>query len=197
MINDEYYHFNRDRLKDRAIDEFVGICRGILADNKINNDEKNYLIEWLEKNRLTDECPTKEIYHFLKSNKDLDKIKELLLGFVGGKPPSDEIINMSPQLVLDTLDEPIVFEGKSFCLTGVLASAYGHRKTLEDEIRALGGICKRNIILSLDYLVVGEFGTYSWQHSNYGRKIEKAIEIRERPNSKLKIISEADLLKNL
>ena len=45
---------------------------------------------------------------------------------------------------------------------------------------SLGGINAKGVNKSLNYLVLGTYVTDSWAHENYGRKIEKAMEYRER-----------------
>jgi NAD-dependent DNA ligase len=188
---------NKDIIDDRNIDEFIGICKGVLADNEFNNHEKKYLIEWIENHNLYDNVAIKTIYYELKNTKDLDDLKNLLISFTGGNPPVKEIQSMSTQLPIETMLLPIKFENESFCLTGKFPSALGNRKVLEDEIELKGGICKKRVTLDLDYLVIGELGNNDWRHSNYGRKIENAMKIRENKNSKIKIISEKQLLKDL
>lgn len=41
----------------------------------------------------------------------------------------------------------------------------------------------------LDYLVIGEIGSRDWIHSTHGRKIEKAVELRN-GGARLAIVSE-------
>jgi NAD-dependent DNA ligase len=188
---------NKEIIKDRNLDEFIGICRGILADDELNHHEKEYLIEWIENHNLQQNKLVEKIYHELKQNEKLDDLKNLLLDFTGGKPPVKEVKSMATKLVFDTLKEPIIFQNKTFCLTGKFSSAYGNRKVLKDEIEAKGGTCKKNVVLDLDYLIIGELGNNDWRHSNFGRKIEDALKFKDSPNSKIKIISEAQLLKDL
>lgn len=94
---------------------------------------------------------------------------------------------------LSFCDKPlpeVLFEGRSFCLTGVFAFAEGDRNGCEEAIRARGGICWQHPNHDLDYLVIGTFIEGSWAHEGFGRKIEKALECK-RAGAKCKIISEA------
>jgi hypothetical protein len=36
------------RLSDRALDEMIGICRGVLADGEINDLEAQAMLKWIE-----------------------------------------------------------------------------------------------------------------------------------------------------
>jgi NAD-dependent DNA ligase len=196
-MDKSYYSLNKNIIKDRNIDEFVGICRGILADDELNYDEKKFLKDWIKSHNLQQNDMIKEIYYELENNKSLDDLKKILLDFIGGKTLIDKIKSMTTKLPLDDLKESIKFENKTFCLTGKFSSAYGNRQVLEDEIEAKGGICQKRVSLNLDYLVVGEFGNDDWRHSNYGRKIETALKYKNKGNSNIKIISETKLLKDL
>ena len=92
-------------------------------------------------------------------------------------------------------DEPppeVVFEGRSFCLTGVFDFAEGDRNKCEDAIRARGGVCWQHPTRDLNYLVIGTFIEGAWAHKGYGRKIEMAVELK-RNRANCKIISEAHL----
>ncbi|MGO8836828.1 MAG: BRCT domain-containing protein [Limisphaerales bacterium] len=96
-------------------------------------------------------------------------------------------------------DEPtpeIIFEGKSFCLTGVFEFENGDRNKCEDAIRARGGVCWQHPSRDLDFLVIGTFVESAWAHQGYGRKIETALDLK-RNHAKCKIVSEAYWVKAL
>jgi hypothetical protein len=96
-------------------------------------------------------------------------------------------------------DEPppeVIFEGRSFCLTGVFEFEEGDRNKCEDAVRARGGVCWQHPSRDLDYLVIGTFVESAWAHKGYGRKIEEALELK-RNGAKCKIISEAHLAGSL
>jgi hypothetical protein len=96
-------------------------------------------------------------------------------------------------------DDPppeVVFEGRSFCLTGVFEFENGDRNKCEDAIRARGGICWQHPSHDLDYLVIGTFVENAWAHKGYGRKIEAALELK-RYRTKCRIVSEAHWVKAL
>ena len=78
---------------------------------------------------------------------------------------------------LCTSDPNVEFEGKSFCVTGVLNR--GNRKDLENRIINLGGIISDSVSKKTDYLIVGDNGNPAWAFACYGRKVEKAINYRK------------------
>jgi NAD-dependent DNA ligase len=90
------------------------------------------------------------------------------------------------------LDEPapdVVFEGRSFCFSGVFVYGEGDREQCKAAVRARGGYCHERPTHDLNYLVVGSFAQPDWAHQTYGRKIESALELK-RAGTNCKIISE-------
>lgn len=63
------YRFNE--VKDRNIDELLGISRGLIADDKINQAEAEFLLDWIEKHFDSIELnsyPVNNIYDRLKKS---------------------------------------------------------------------------------------------------------------------------------
>jgi NAD-dependent DNA ligase len=118
--------------------------------------------------------------------KDLLKILSDISG--GVEPLPDRYQDKSLTLAFDDPLPDISFPKKIFCLTGQFC--YGPRSRCEEEIIRRGGVVKKNVIFSLDYLVVGTFGNAEWIHTSYGRKIEEAMEIKNSNKSNLAIVPE-------
>ena len=72
---------------------------------------------------------------------------------------------------------------------------YFKKSEVEEIITNNGGKPSR-LNNSTNYLVIGAYATDSWAHSSYGRKIEKALTIKQK-GIDIKIISEHHLLKFL
>ena len=99
----------------------------------------------------------------------------------------------------EILDDPtpeVVFEGRSFCFTGVFVFSDGDRDQCEAAVRARGGMCYKHPTRDLNYLVVGSFVEPAWAFQSYGRKIETALELKSH-GSTCKIISEEHWTKYL
>jgi hypothetical protein len=47
-------------------------------------------------------------------------------------------------------------------------------------VKELEGIPYKSVVMKLDYLVIGAQSSPAWAYSTYGRKIERAIELRDR-----------------
>lgn len=198
--------YRNNEIKDRNIDELIGISRGLLADGSINEDEAKYLLQWIENhfdNIDLKEYPLDTIYDRLKkvlADNILDEdealeIKELLQSFTGDKPITEQVKSMSSTLPLSDPLPSVELNGSIFCLTGTFT--IGTRKQCENIIKELGGTTKKAPTRDTDYLVIGILGNDDWIHSSYGRKIEKAAELRDTKKSNIKIITEEHFIKFL
>jgi hypothetical protein len=118
------------------------------------------------------------------------KFEYVLKPFRPAKKTKNENLVPTDHSFCDEPPPPVVFDGRSFCLTGVFEFENGDRNRCEEAVRARGGTCVQRPNHSLDYLVVGTFVEPAWAHKSFGRKIEIALELK-RYGSKCKIVSEA------
>lgn len=92
----------------------------------------------------------------------------LLLGFDGASVlPLD---NPPPRIHWGP-EQVYVFTGKF---------AYGTRGDCESEVRSRGSICEPNVTRRTSCVVIGTFGSEDWAHTSYGRKIQRAVDLRGR-----------------
>lgn len=199
-------NYRTNEIKDRNIDELLGISRGLLADDEINQVEAEFLLSWIKSHFNSidlNEYPVNIIYDRLKrvlEDNFLDKdeaneIKELLQSFTGGEVISEQIKSMSSTLPLCNPLPNVTIENNTFCLTG--AFTIGTRAQCENIIKELGGFTKKSPTLKTDYLVIGILGNDDWIHSSYGRKIESATNLRDNKKNGIKIITEEYFIKFL
>lgn len=185
--NDNYYY----NAVTSDLQTLQGICHGILADGIINEKEIRDLEEWLEQNtHLNTYYPYDEIRSLILSivsdgiieEEETLILKAYINQFVNieNKEIAEQIdretfdINISGHC---TSDPNIEIDGKTFCVTGVLKN--GNRKELENLISDLGGIPTNSVTKKTDYLIVGDNGNQAWAFACYGRKVEKALEMRK------------------
>lgn len=185
--NDNFYY----NAVTTDLQTLQGICHGILADGIRNEKEVNDLDKWLEQNsHLSTYYPYDEIRSLILSivsdgiieEEEILVLKAYLNQFVNieNKEIANQIkletadINISGHC---TSDPNIDFDGKTFCVTGVLKS--GKRSELESVISDLGGIPTKSVTKNTDYLIVGDNGNQAWAFACYGRKVEKALEMRK------------------
>lgn len=168
-----------------------GICHGILADGIIEDEEIKRLHDWLDENdHLSTYWPYDELRSLVLSiisDKRIEEEERLVLSafifqFVDIKDDGvkKKILSQIEDIKISghcTSDPQVEFEGKTFCITGVLKS--GSRSAIQKTISSLGGIPVNTISRKTDYLIVGDNGNQAWAFSCYGRKVEKAIELRK------------------
>jgi len=101
----------------------------------------------------------------------------------------------SPNPILTALefcDDPppeVIFEGRSFCFTGIFEYENGDRVKCEAAVRARGGFCSARPTQTTNYIVLGTYADSAWTYITYGKKIQTVVECKL-AGSNCKIISE-------
>lgn len=188
--------YNGARVTERQISELVGLCRGIIADGQVNQSEADFVYKWLVANEdLVTSDPVAATLmlriHAMLEDGVLDdeesvELLETLTNFTGGKLVLGEPLKSSG-LPLCEPEPTVDFNDKHFCFTGTFESATRDECTYRTTLA--GGKVYGSVTAKLDYLVIGRFATADWSNSSYGRKIEKAMHVREK-HGLLKIIGE-------
>ena len=192
---------SRARLESRDISELIGLCKGVLADGVVSYQEAFCILQWLEEHPIVvDAWPASVLYQSLDNmledgSLDSDEEKALLDLLVGitGVPVRVEVAEVTEDsFVLDSMErtlntsatlpvhEPelgLIFQDKNFVMTGKFV--FGLRRECEAAVRERGGNTQKGVTKATNYLVVGEIGSAEWAHSSFGRKIEKAVYMRE------------------
>jgi NAD-dependent DNA ligase len=188
--------FNSRLRQDRETDELIGLCKGIVSDGEVNQAEAEFLSRWLDANRETEnEWPSNVLRNRVCAMLDdgkLDSDEEgellkLLLQVTGGNPALVTAENLSSSLPLNAPPPTLVFPGNVYCFTG--KSIWGTRRQCQAAVLDRGGEVQESIAQSLNYLIVGVIGSRDWIHTTYGRKIQKAVEYRDK-GVPLAIVSE-------
>lgn len=174
------------RVADRQVDEIIGLCKGVLADGQVNQNEAEFLLNWLETNQhAADKWPAKVLYPRIRAmladgvldDDEEQELLTLLMGITGSPKVAATGVSASTTLPFDDPAPRVAFSGEIFCLTGTFAC--GPRREVEEAILGRGGKCKSAPCKKTAFLVVGEVGSRDWLHSTFGRKIEKAVELRD------------------
>ena len=182
----------------KAIDQLSGICSGILADGIVTDAEAQFFAEYVRKFAAYEPVwPFTDVLARVEriftdgvcgdeEREELRHVMEALCGHAEQCSPSE---TYSATLPLDSpLPNPVLFPDHSFVITGRFA--YGTRRKVFGTISDLGGFAGDSPpTRDTNYLVVGTFASRDWVNTNYGRKIEHAVELRE-SDSGISIISE-------
>lgn len=188
--------FSEARINDRQVTELVGLARGLLADGVLDDGEIHFLHKWLAANTGVSANP-------LIRNL-LDQIESILAdGVVDDDERSDLFATLSAFAATDfeigevlkattlPLCNPVPkigFKGKRFTFTGTFV--FGKRKDCEAAVAKLGATAG-GLTQKTSFLVIGEYATDSWIQASFGRKIEKAVEMRDDKGIPISIVSEA------
>lgn len=184
---------------DRGVDELIGICRGLLFTGYVTYSQIEQLHNWFQANPYINRHFVGRTLHQLVSQVvargELTEDGELSLltclqDICGVHPAS---VNGSTKLPLTHPPPTVVIKGSLFVLTGTFK--LGNRAFMTEFIESLGGkVSDKTVLLDTDYLLIGDIGSNAWKHSTHGRKIEKAVELRESGHN-IAIIDEAHFMK--
>jgi len=182
----------------KAIDQLTGICTGILADGIVSPKEVEFFASWMQKF-----TPLEPIWPFTDILKRVEKIfadgrasedeceelrgvMEALCGYTNQADPAETYSTSLP--LNNPPPDPVIFKERVFNITGKFA--FGTRKKVVEAIEtASGKALDASPTRESNYLVIGLFASRDWAHTSHGRKIERAVELRE-SGSGIAIISE-------
>jgi NAD-dependent DNA ligase len=168
------------------MDELIGLCRGLLADGALVWGEVRFLYDWLCRNDPVRHTPFGQtVFELLEraihseelSANDEESLVIWLHELIGGTPVSGNDASYSTRLPLDNPPPDVEFAERAFCFTGKFS--YGSRLDCQDSTAQLGGIIHENPTRQTHFLVIGQIGSRDWAHSTHGRKIEKALGLKE------------------
>lgn len=187
---------NTTLLLERGINELIGLCKGIIADGRVDPNEAIFLKSWLETNAdvanvwpanvLNERVNQIFLDGVVDEQEQLD-LQQLLAKFTGGVPGGTDAEPFATRLPVDDPLPDVVFEGKSFCLTGKFIM--GAKEKCKEIILGKGGKNHRRPEMETDYLVIGALGSPHWSHSTHGWKVEQVLKNRDQ-GAKTIIVSE-------
>lgn len=206
-----------DKFKDgfEYYDEFTsdlqvlqGICHGILADGILKDKEITELKNWLRENQhLATFYPYDEITSLITevlADGKIDEDGRKLL-----KRYFNEFVNLSDTELQEKINQEVKdvkiggicskvsdirFEDNQFCFTGT--SARSSRSGIAKLIEEYGGKFVNSVSKKTNYLIVGDDGNPCWAFACYGRKVEKAINLRKE-GAQIIIVHENDFWREI
>lgn len=176
------------------IQRLEGLLHGIVSDGKISDDEIMSLSKWLDDNdHLSGVYPFDEVYSLLIAAKEdgtvSDDERNMLRAFFSTFVDTSTSYNIHENDVAELQKQysiggicavcpDIEIAGKTFCFTG--ASKRATRSEVAEIVCNNGGKYHDTVTAKTDYLIVGADGNPCWAFSCYGRKVERAIELRKK-----------------
>ncbi len=193
------FGFLRENNLSKAFDQLAGVCKGILCDGVVSDDEARFFHEWV-KAHTTSETPWPfgEILARLETifadgvvdEEEREDLAAIMREIVGGGTDGNVALaeDTATALPLDNPAPAVVdFTGREFCVTGKFA--FGGRTKVVEAIKARGGTFNDTPRHGTQYLVIGFFASKDWKFSSYGRKIQRALELRDNPGG-IQIVAE-------
>lgn len=185
-----------------GIQTLHGILGGIAADGQVTKEELIGLRDWLDDHEHLRTCyPFDEVDSIITAvlaDGVVDEIEHKALQRFFGEFLAllDDRTITSPLVLIEgsiqgvcAICPEISFDGSLFCFTG--ESSRFTRKGLAELVKGLGGNTSPSVTKKLNYLVIGSDGNPCWSYACYGRKVEKAIELRKQ-GVRLLIVHEND-----
>lgn len=180
----------------RAIEEILGICRGLVADGVVNEREAVFLDDWCRANPIVRELwPVAELVDRIRASftdgvlRDHERrdLERTLRRIVGAAVRPQDAIRGAGRLPLDLPEPSVSFPGKRFVLTGEFL--YGDSERVRRAVTERGGIVDETPDLETDYVIVGAIGGADWQRAPWGATVTRAERIRAQ-GGRLGIIAE-------
>lgn len=195
MSADPNMNFRKSDVLNRQTAEVVGFARGILADGYLTDSEIEAFFSFLVATEEAGGSPLCKTIRLRIEDAAKDgviddderaELFELVQRLVRSDFEVGEVLKATSLPLCDPAPD-ISFLGKRFCFTGTFT--FGKRRDCECEVVERGASVS-SVNGKTNFLVIGEYATDSWAQSTFGRKIEKAMELRE-SGKPIHIVSEA------
>lgn len=186
----------RNRMETKAMQSLMGMVTGIVADEHLHDREIALLSTWLAEHReIAEQWPGSAIAAHLRlalaDGIITEEERAHLLAVLSELAATDFAATGSAtaepmRLPIDD-SQPVQWRDAGVVHTGEFM--FGTRAQCERLTMALGGMPLDNVTKHTDVLVIGTRVSPHWLHESYGRKIMKAVDLRQRGAS-ISIISE-------
>lgn len=170
---------------NRAIEHLLGMVTGMVADGQLHDLEIKLLSTWMTSYpEATTEFPgsviARKVAEILKDGIITENERAHLLQVLLGLASTDFSVTGSADPEVASLpiedDANIAFPDAIVCFTGEFL--YGTRAACERLVLKLGATCAENVSKKVNVLVIGTKVSLDWAHTSFGRKIQKAMDLR-------------------
>lgn len=166
-----------------AMQELLGMLKGVKADGVINAREAANLLDWIDDHEeIASDRAVAPIFSIIAesledgiiSDEEHEAIKGAIDGFLS---PAEGCCG-------------IEFQGKAFVLSGDFI--HGPKKDVEAFIESKGGTIAKGVSKKVSYVVIGDAGSERYAFGNYGTKAKKALELKSK-GVPIDVVHESDL----
>lgn len=173
----------------QSLNELQALLQEMTFDQQLTKDEIYDLQQWVSDHQQLRGCfPFDIVFQELEQaledgvleQCELDHLLEIFCAV------TDPVESFSEK------EAEIDFCGKSVCLSGEFTQ-FATKAEVEKRLQKKGAIIKKNVVKSLDYLIVGGNGNENWSCGNYGSKVKRALELQEKGAS-IQILKEEEML---
>lgn len=171
--------------KTTAMRQLASLLNSLSCDGRITADEAMAALAFIYSEPLFSDDPC------------VHKIESLLAQSLAdgdiSQRESEELVELFRNFtnpVASVQSSRVSFEGKSFCLSGQFE--HGSKEGIKSMIESRGGTCLKSVTKKCSYVVVGNCGNENWSMGNYGQKVKKAMEYKEK-GVPIEIVREDDL----
>jgi len=172
--------------KESKINEFIGLLTGVASNSELNDDEIEALLDWLQLNtEIVDEWPLNVIASQLSDiledgvidQDERDHLFNVIKNITGIRfEETGSAYGMATEFFEDDISE-LTHQDSTFCFTGTFVT--GNRKTVQNTAQQKGATIKKDVTGNVDYLVISTLASRDWRFTSHGRKIEKALKLKE------------------
>lgn len=178
------YELDNYSVEDTEYQILVGILKGLIADEKIADDEVIGLKEWLKKNsHLSNRLIYKQLLDIVNSSDENGlnkKLKIIINDFLCSDKNRKEIhLNESD------------FANYTFCFTGNFIN--WTRAELVKQLRERGVEIKSSISKKINFLIIGEIKNASNKYHDFGTKTDKVRALQEK-GAEIEILYEGQIV---
>ena len=188
---------------NRAIEHLMGLVTGLVADGQLNDLEIKMLSTWIANHpEATTEFPGTVIARKVAdvmadgiiTEPERSHLLETLLGLAstdfsvtGSAAPEVASLPINDTVVIDMRDVTVCFTGEFL---------YGTRTACQKLMAKIGAECAENVSKKVNVLIIGTNVSPDWAHTNFGRKIQRAVELQQEGHG-IHIISEKRWLESI
>ena len=172
-----------EKRETQATRELIGILRGIMCDDWLNEKEIRGLKRWLDDQEQTTDKTMQRV---------IAEVNAVLADGVVTEEESDRLFELF-DTILNPLneDDTLTISANKFVLTGDFVS--GTKSDIKQMIADNGGTVMGSVSKKVNYVVVGGLGSDAYSFGSYGTKVKKAMELQA-DGIPINIIEEHDLM---